>query len=126
MNGKDLLIYRNGSAIAAAKSCDIKTSCKTEELSNYGISGTANQWKRVIAGERSWSVSVSTLVTSALTAKAELLNVGMSYTLTMRTSLNTSTIVMAGDAILTTFHVTAKVGNLIKGSFTFTGTGPLS
>ena len=125
MNGKDLIILLGSTAIAASKSCEINTQADTEELASLGSSDANNSWRRLKATQKSWSVTVNTLVSSASSAATELLRVGTTYNLKMRDS-SSSTNRLSGNAICTRCKVTATVGNLVTGSFVFEGNGPLS
>lgn len=126
MNGKRIIIKLNGTAIAASKSCDIQTSAETEELSNFGVSGDDNQWNRVIASKKSWSVTTDQLVLSPQAMSSGLLSVGRMYTLTIHDADAPSTALLSGTAICTKASIRARVGALATGSFSFKGSGPLS
>lgn len=118
MNGNNILIYMNGSAIAGTKSNDVQTECETIEISSPSI----GDWRAFMAGRKSWSVQTSFLVTATSSVR-QLLNVGTSYTLVFRDRTNTYSV--SGTAILTTCKITATRGNLCTGSFAFQGTGAL-
>ena len=60
LQGRNLIIKAGGVAIAAAKSCSVKVQAKTLETS----SPDDGDWEHSIAGRKSWSVSVGTLVTN--------------------------------------------------------------
>ena len=79
INGNNVLIYRNGTAIAGTISNEIQTGAELIEIS----SPTSGQWKEYIAGRKSWSVNVSYLIL-ANNGVRDLLNVGSSYTLKIR------------------------------------------
>ena len=118
--GNNILIYRNGTAIAGTVSNEIQSGAEVIEIS----SPTSGQWKEFIAGRKSWSVNVSFLVL-AVSDPTYLLLVGESYTLTFR-SRATSTGGVTGTAILKTCKITATKGNLVQGSFQFVGSSQLS
>ena len=121
-NGNDILIYRGNTLIAGTRSNEITTNAETIEVSS-AING---QWKTFIAGRKDWSVTVNYLV-PAVTNVSDLLTVGTSYTISVRTrSGSTVTSRLSGTAILKTCKITATKGNLIQGSFQFAGSGPLS
>ena len=118
--GNNILIYRNGTAIAGTVSNEIQSGAEVIEIS----SPTSGQWKEFIAGRKSWSVNVNFLVL-AVSDPTYLLLVGESYTLTFR-SRATSTGGVTGTAILKTCKITATKGNLVQGSFQFVGSSQLS
>lgn len=106
--------------IAATKSQEIQTECETIEISNP----SAGDWRKFLAGRKSWSVNVNFLVLAA-SDLAKLLNVGTSYTVTIKGRGNNQPNV-SGTAILTQCKQTYTRGNLCVGSFQFRGTGALS
>ena len=59
MNGKNLILKVNGTAVAAAKSCSIDTKCDLLEVS----SPSDGAWRRFWVGRKEWSVSCSYLLT---------------------------------------------------------------
>lgn len=119
MNGNDIIIYQGSSAIAATKSHEIQTECETIEIS----SPDSGDWRKYIAGRRGWTVNVNYLVLAA-SDLAKLLNIGSSYTLTIRGRANNSYNV-SGTAILTQCKQTYTRGNLCVGSFQFRGSSAL-
>ena len=124
MNGNNILISAKDSnnieVIAATKSQEIQTECETIEISNQ----SAGDWRKLLAGRKSWSVNVNFLVLAA-SDLAKLLNVGTSYTVTIKGRGNNQPNV-SGTAILTQCKQTYTRGNLCVGSFQFRGTGALS
>ena len=58
LHGKNLIIKNDGVAVAAAKSCTIEVQAEDIEVS----SPLTGQWKKYIAGRKSWKVDVSGLV----------------------------------------------------------------
>lgn len=119
MNGNNILIYKDGTLIGAVKGHDISTDSDTIEVSTP----SSGQWKTYIKGRKSWEVSVNYLVTAASDLGA-LLNVGGTYTLKIQA--RDSQTYVSGSAILTSCKITASRSNLVKGSFTFRGTGALA
>lgn len=120
VKGNNILIYRNGTAIAGTISNEIQSGAEIIEIS----SPTSGQWKEFIAGRKSWSVNVNFLVLSTGEITQTLL-VGESYTLIFRSRV-TSTGGVTGTAILKTCKITATKGNLVQGSFQFVGSSQLS
>ena len=52
--GNNILIYRNGTAIAGTVSNEIQSGAELIEIS----SPTSGQWKEYIAGRKNWSINV--------------------------------------------------------------------
>jgi predicted secreted protein len=121
INGNNILIYRDGTAIAGTASNEIQAGAELIEIS----SPTTGEWKQYITGRKSWSVNVSYLIL-ANTGVRELLNVGTSYTIKIRGRNATDATGVVGTAILKSCKITATKGNLAQGSFQFVGTGALS
>lgn len=121
INGNNVLIYRNGTAIAGTITNEIQTGADLIEIS----SPTSGQWKEYIAGRKSWSVNVSYLIL-ANNGVRDLLNVGSSYTLKIRGRNATDASGVVGTGILKSCKITATKGNLVQGSFTFQGTSSLT
>ena len=119
MNGNDILVKFNGTAIAAAKSAEITTKVDIVETA----SPTDGAWKDHIAGRKEWSVTVGYLVTSDA-GLANLLTIGNKFTLVICGRGNNAT-TLSGLATLTTCRITATRGNLVQGSFQFQGAGEL-
>ena len=119
--GNNILIYRNGTAIAGTVSNEIQSGAELIEIS----SPTSGQWKEYIAGRKSWSINVSYLVL-AYNGVRDLLNVGTTYTLKFRGRNSSDATGVQGTAILKSCKITATKGNIVQGSFPFTGTGTLS
>lgn len=118
--GNNILIYRNGTAIAGTVSNEIQSGAELIEIS----SPTSGQWKEYIAGRKNWSINVSWIITIN-NEWIELLNVGSSYTLKIF-QRNSPNYYLTGTAILKSCKITATKGNIAQGSFQFTGTGTLS
>ena len=119
--GNNILIYRNGTAIAGTVSNEIQSGAELIEIS----SPTSGQWKEYIAGRKNWSINVSYLVL-AYNGVRDLLNVGTTYTLKFRGRNSSDATGVQGTAILKSCKITATKGNIVQGSFHFTGTGTLS
>lgn len=119
--GNNILIYRNGTAIAGTVSNEIQSGAELIEIS----SPTSGQWKEYIAGRKSWSINVSYLVL-AYNGVRDLLNIGTTYTLKFRGRNSSDATGVQGTAILKSCKITATKGNIVQGSFQFTGTGTLS
>lgn len=120
IKGNNILIYRNGVAIAGTVSNDIQCGAELIEIS----SPTSGQWAEYISGRKNWSINVSFLVLSDSSVR-ELLNVGSTYSLKFRGRNSADNTGVTGSAILKNCKITATKGNLVQGSFQFTGNGEL-
>ena len=81
LHGKDVIIKANGTAIAAAKSCELNVSVDVIKTS----SPSDGQWETGIAGHKSWRASCNHLVTCLLNPVAMI---GNTVTLTIHLSTN--------------------------------------
>lgn len=115
IHGRKLIVKVNGTAIAAAKTCELGIDSETIEVS----SPTQGLYKEYIAGRKSWSVSTGHLVME-IPGNAAL--VGTTVTLSLCVN---NDVVLTGDAIVRSFDVSGTIGSLCSGRFAFTGTGPL-
>ena len=117
MNGNNILVYLNGTAVAGLRSNELQTEVDTIETAspNTGV------WRTRIAGRKEWSVSAGWLV-SIHSDLAKMLNIGTSYTLRFGDRVGGG---LQGTAILTTCDITATRGNIVQGSFRFVGSGAL-
>lgn len=121
IHGRNILIYQNGVAIAASKTCEIHVGCEKIPIA----SPDTGDWEDNIAGRKNWSVRLNRLVTSMT---EHLMNAGSRVRLTFgvvdsRKELGGDR--LTGYAICDDATVSANVGNLASGSFVFTGCGGL-
>lgn len=114
--GKSIIVKIGSTAIAAAKSCSISTSCDLIETS----SPSSSSWRTFLTGRKEWEVSCDYLVTTV----ADLLQVGQAVTLTIQGPTSGDSV--SGQAICTQADVSGSIGALAKGSFKFKGNGALS
>lgn len=123
-----MIISLDGTAIAAAKSCEIEVSAEKEKITAPNDS-TNGEWECHRTGRKSWQVTVGTLLIAASTSStamtSALLCVGNSYTLTCEIDGYSSDYV-SGTASCTRCRITGTRGNLCAGSFVFEGNGELS
>ena len=119
INGNNILIYVDNSAVAGTRSNEIQSGADVIEIA----SPDTGAWKAFIAGRKEWSLTSSWLVTSSADVK-RLLQVGT--TVTIRIIGRGDNKGMTGTAIVQTCKVTATRGNLANGSFAFRGTGALT
>jgi hypothetical protein len=115
LQGNNLIIYVDGVAVAAAKSCTV-----TMEVGSIDTAGSGRT-KASMPTVKDWSVKTSVLVTSlnghfALSGKVRL-----SVAVVDGGEITTDR--MTGEAIVTSANVSAAVGNLMQGSFSFKGSG---
>ena len=120
MNGNYILLYLDGVAIAAVKSNTIKSKCDAIETA----SPSTGEWKTYIAGRKDWQMTTSYLVV-ADTGVRDLLKVGTTYTIKVKGRNSADATGVHGTAILSACDITATRGNLVQGSFQFTGNGAL-
>lgn len=120
-NGNNILVFKGGTAIAQTKSDELQVDCDMIEIS----SASEQSWKSVINGRKSWSLSVSWLV-SAVTDIRKVLEVGTRVQLKIKGRSATDVQGVTGYAYIKTCKVSMTRGNLATGSFQFVGDGPLS
>jgi len=118
IHGRKIIVSSGGTAIAAAKSCDLEVSCETVPVASPSI----GSWRTLIPGQKSWNVKTSHLVTGI---KGMVLDVGSTVNISIYDDDNPSD-ALSGTAIVTSCQVSSQVGALAKGSFAFEGSGPLS
>lgn len=119
IQGNNILVLRNGTAIAGTISDEIQAGSELLEIS----SPTSGDWKEFMAGRKEWSLNVSFLVTQNGDISM-LLVTGTTYRLQIKPR-NSSLGSVSGNAILKVCKITSTKGNLAQGSFQFVGTGPL-
>ena len=123
MTGKDVILTlsQNGVALANTKikSQSIKAQCAVLEKA----SSSQQDWVEVIAGRKSWTLTVRYLVLAGSQVK-DVLKVGQTFSVTMNESGSTTNKV-SGTAILSAVDAEYPTGNLAQGTFTFTGSGAL-
>lgn len=123
LHGRNLIVKRNGTAIAGAKSCEININCEELETSTpVNDVSTDGGWKKFIAGAKEWTVTVGKLVTESGWT-SDLLSAGQMYNLSMEVDGYGS---LSGRALCNQVRITASVGNLTQGSFAFRGSGRLT
>jgi len=128
-NGNNIIVYSGGTAIAGTRSSEVQSGSELIEVS----SPTQGAWRQYIAGRKEWNVTVGFLVLSdsalAISNKTgiqDLLQVGNTFTLKIKERNAADSDGVAGTAILKTCKITMTRGNLVQGSFQFTGNGTLS
>ena len=119
MNGKEIIILKDGQAIAATKSDEIQVGCETIPIS----SPSKGAWTAAVAGRKSWAITVGFLIANVENVFSSINMVGNKFELAIQHSSGSN--YMWGYAICTTFKVTATKSNLVQGSFAFQGVSPL-
>ena len=116
--GNNIIVLRNGTAIAGVKSDEIQSGTDTIEVA----SATQQQWKEFITGRKEWSLNTSYLLLAAESLR-DLIQIGNVYELAVTD--RQGNVSVSGHAILTVCKQTHTRGNLCQGTFQFRGTGPL-
>ena len=124
MTGKDVILTLSQGGVALAntkiKSQSIKSQCGVIEKA----SSTQQDWVEVVAGRKSWSLTVRYLVLSGSQVK-DVLKVGQTFSITMQ-EYGSSTNKVTGTALLSGVDAEYPTGNLAQGTFTLTGSGALT
>lgn len=118
LNGKYIIIKRDGQAIGYVKSQEQQSQADLNEVYNP----TQDDWRHFKPGRNKWAVNVGWII-GVSDQIYELLNVGTKYQLQLVDSDGEG---VEGYAYMTECHTTFKRSSIINGSFKFTGTGPLS
>lgn len=115
--GGNLFVWRNGTVLASAKSCDVNCSCDVIETA----SDTDGDFKHYIAGMKKWEITTNHLVTAI---GDNMLAVGTTVRLTIgiRKKGHITADRLTGMFFIKEYKVTGSVGTLATGSFVFTGT----
>ncbi len=121
--GKDIIIYRDGVAIAGTRSNEAESQADLVQKSSPNTA----EWKEYVVGDKSWMMQTNFLL-PAVSNIEEMLNVGNTYTLLFGATGQTGATKhgLAGTAILRQCRITATLGNLVQGTFVFQGTGELA
>lgn len=118
LKGKDILIYIDGHAVAAARSCEIQKDTEILEVS----SSSDNTSSHFVSGRYRWNVVVSGLVVTPNV----VLQSGTAATMTCRIASEPNLTLLTGNVICNSAKVTATIGNLAQMSCSFQGNGPLT
>ena len=118
MNGKNILIYRDGVTVAGTRSHDIGSECEVVPVSYPGI----GKWRCVKAGRRGWSLTVNYLVLSD-ERMVDLLDVGKEYRISSMG--RDADVGVQGMALCTSCRITSTTGNIVQRTFQFVGNGEL-
>ena len=121
--GNNIFISLDGNSapFAGTKSNEIQTECETIEIS----SPNTGEWKQYITSRKEWNFTISWLVGNVGSIQ-NLLDSGQTYVITIYGRDDGVLIpLLQGSAICKSAKVTASLGDLVKGSFSFLGNGPL-
>lgn len=121
VNGNDILVLMNGTAVAHARTSEIQVDGEVIEIS----SPSQGQWREFIAGRKEWSVKLDYLVFFNTNMK-RLVTVGTTVTLMIKGRNASDSYGLTGRAIITAAAQTYTRGKLIAGSFTFSGASALT
>jgi hypothetical protein len=120
-NGNNIIVYKEGVAIASTKSDELQVDCDMIEIAN----SSEQSWKNYINGRKSWSLNASWLV-SAVTDIRKVLDVGTRVQLKIKGRDATDAQGVTGYAYIKSCKVSMTRGNLAIGNFQFIGDGQLS
>lgn len=118
MNGRNILIYRDGVMVGGTRSHDIGSECEGVQVSYPGI----GNWRCVKAGWRGWSLTVNYLVLSD-ERMLDLLDVGLEFRIASMG--RDADVGVQGMALCTACRITSTTGNIVQGTFQFVGNGEL-
>lgn len=104
--------------IAGTRTNEINTECGAIEIA----SASQQDWQEIIAGRKSWSLSVGWLLLANADVQ-KILKVGAMVTVYVKTG---STQLLTGKALITQARLTLGQGNLANGSFALKGSGALT
>jgi len=120
IHGNDVLVTRSdGVAIAGSTACDITAEVDLKEIAP----AATGAFTSYVPGLRSWTVRMDFLVFDDIVDYMEM--VGQTLTLNCKVRNGDAALRLRGSAICKECVVTATLGNLCRGSFTFQGTGEL-
>lgn len=128
LNGTDLGVYTGSSPtiIGAATSCQITQNRDMRDTSNKDSSG----WKKVLPGQKSWTVSTDGLYIPGGTNNYYTLYTawaaGTALTLTWKSSSNASDYSFSGVAYITSISLNGPLEGNATYSVTFQGDGAIT
>lgn len=120
MNGKYITIEYGGSTIAGVTADRLNVS--SDEIEK--ASATSSRWKEFLAGRKEWGINSDCLVTAPSAIGTNAMMVGNTYNIWIWGPNHTP--LLRGTVICTEYTEDFRQGSLVKGSFRFRGTGPLS
>ena len=121
IHGRNLLIYADGVAVAAARSCRITMDFDTIEMAGVD----SGQYKYYVTAMRSWSIHVDKLVSNVRSIFEEV-GTMVSLSFVVRDEYgNLMGDRMQGEGFMKSANISATVGSLTTGNITFQGSGEL-
>lgn len=121
VHGRNLLIYADGVAVAAARSCRITMDVESIEMAGVD----SGKFKYYVAAMSSWSIQVDKLVSNV---RSLFEDVGDMVTLSFVVRDEYGNLMgdrMTGEGFIKSASISATVGSLTTGSITFRGSGEL-
>lgn len=121
IKGNDIIIFENGVAVAASRSCETQTETEAREVS----SPYSGKWRDYRDGRSGWSVNLSFLVGNLVD---KLLHNGKRIHMIIGRRDENGELTddyVEGDALCTLARVTGTRGNMAQGSWSFIGCGEL-
>ena len=127
INGKYVVICMRtpgssgiGTPVAGVTSDRLRVSGETIEIA----SATSSKWKEFLAGRNDWGITCDYLITMWDDIADYAMKVGNTYAIMVIDSNNADEY-LSGTVICTECVIDMRNGSLVKGSFSFQGTGPL-
>lgn len=121
IKGNDIIIFEDGVAVAASRSCDTQTDTEAREVS----SPYSGKWRDYRDGRSGWSVNLSFLVGNLVD---KLLHNGKRVHMVIGKRDENGVLTddyVEGDALCTMAKMTGTRGNIAAGSWSFIGCGEL-
>lgn len=121
IKGRNVNVSVDGKILALSRSCTINIECDITEIGDIH----SKEWKRYLAGRRSWSVDETSFVDvigtdASIVGKTVRLRFGQ----VENGAFGSDT--LEGDAICTMWQMDGSVGGMAKRKMKFIGTGGLS
>jgi len=104
--------------IAGTRTNEINTECGKIPIA----SATQQDWEEIIAGRKSWSMSVGWLLLANADVQ-KILKVGTMVTVYVKSG---NTQLLTGKALITQSNLRLTLGNIAQGSFALSGSGALT
>lgn len=119
MNGNKFMLSKDGNVVAAVVTHEVDTNVECLECAGT----TQGRYREYIAGKRSWSINCQWLMVSSA-MMVGLLHVGQTFAISSY-DRDSAMINVHGQAKLEQCVIRETNGQLVKGIFTFVGTGDL-
>lgn len=123
IQGRSVVIYRNGTAIAGTRVNNVNTKA---DLIKRSSPNTA-EWDEYVVGMKNWTMRTGYLL-AAQGDLADALRVGNTVSLVFGPTGQTVSTKkgLVGSAIVKEISIDSNIGNLAVGTFVFQGTGELA